>query len=66
MGAINGGHTWLTSPHIAEDLDVARDLFLCALDAGLLEMLDEELVPPATASARIGGPRRLPVFPETW
>lgn len=51
MGAINGGHTWLTSPHIAEDLDVARDLFLCAFDAGLLEMVDEELVPPPTATA---------------
>ena len=51
MGAINGGHTWLPPPHIAEDLDVARDLFLCALDAGLLEMVDEELVPPPTATA---------------
>ena len=51
MGAMNGGLTWLPPPHIAEDLDVARDLFLCAFDAGLLEMVDEELVPPPTATA---------------
>ena len=44
MGAVNGGHTWLTSPHIAEDLDVARDLFLGSIDAGLLEVLDENHV----------------------
>ena len=56
--------TWLASPHVAEDLDVARDLFLCALDAGLLEVVDEELIAPAAAAAGVGGPGRLPVGME--
>ena len=58
--------TWLASPHVAEDLDVARDLLLCAFYAGLLEVIDEELVAPAAAAARIGSPGRLPVLAKTW
>ena len=52
-----GRRTWLSPPHIAEDLDVARDLFLGAVDAILVEMVDEELVAPPTATAGVGGPR---------
>ena len=56
MGAVNGGHTWLPPPHIAEDLNVTRDLLLGALDAGFLEVIHEELVAPPAATTRVGGP----------
>ena len=43
---------------------MTRDLLLGALDAGALEVIDEELVPPSAAAAGIGGPWRLPILPE--
>lgn len=43
---------------------MAGDLLLGAVDAVLLEIVDEELVAPAAASARVGGPGRLPVLAE--
>jgi len=39
--------TRLSLPHIAQDLDVTGDLFPGPLYAGLLEIIDEELVSPA-------------------
>lgn len=42
------------------------DLFLAAFNAKLLEMVDQELVPPTAAAAGISCPRRLPVFLETY
>lgn len=58
--------TWFTSPHVAEDLYMTGDLFLAAFNAKLLEMVDQELVPPTAAAAGISCPRRLPVFLETY
>lgn len=48
--------TRLASPHIAEDLNMARNLLLGTLDAGLLEMLDKKLVPPTATATRVGCP----------
>ncbi len=56
----------LSLPHIAQDLDVACDLFLGAFDALLVEVIDEELVAPAAAAAGlgVGGIGRVPIFTE--
>ena len=61
-----GQPTGLSLPHIAQDLDVACYLFLGALDALLVEVIDEELVAPAAAAARlrVGGIGRIPIFTE--
>ena len=56
-GASDGTRTGLSPPHVSEDLDVAGNLFLGALDAVTLEMIDEELVAPSTAATGVGGPR---------
>lgn len=56
------GRTWLASPHVAQYLDVTRDLLLGSFDTMFLEMVDHELVAPATAAAGVGSPRRLPVL----
>ena len=45
---------------------MARDLLLGALDASGLEVVDEELVTPPTAPARVCGPGRLPVEAEAY
>ena len=45
---------------------MAGDLFLGAVYAVLLEVVDEELVAPATATTGVGRPRGLPVLAETW
>ena len=60
-----GGPTWLAPPHVAQDLDVAGDLFLGAVDAGFLEVLYEELIPPSAAAPGVGRPGRIPVFFQT-
>lgn len=64
LGTCVCNRTGLASPHIPQDLNVTRDLLLGAVDAMFLEMLDEELVAPATAAARIRCPGRLPVLVE--
>lgn len=55
----------LSLPHIAQHLDVAGDLFPRPFYAGLLEIIDEKLVPPPGPTTRKGRPWRLPVFTET-
>ena len=57
--------TWLPPPHIAQDLDVTRDLLLGSLNAVLVEVVDEELIPPPTAITRVGSPGRAPVIAKT-
>jgi hypothetical protein len=42
----NGGRYQAPLPHIAQHLDVAGDLFPRPLYASLLEIINEELVPP--------------------
>lgn len=54
---ICGIRTWLFPPHIAQNLDVAGNLFLGAFNAKFLEMIDEELISPTTATTGIGSPR---------
>ena len=56
---------WLTSPHVAKNLDVAGNLFLGALYAGLLEVVNEELVAPPAATTRVRRPGGLPVLAKT-
>ncbi len=61
-----GGLTWLTPPHVTEDLNMTGDLLLSALCAGRLEVVDEELVAPPATTTGICGPGRLPVEAEAY
>lgn len=58
--------TWLSLPHVAQDLYVASDLLLGADDVVFLQVVDEELIAPATPSAGLGicGKGGGPVFAE--
>ena len=61
-----GIRTWLFPPHVTQDLNVAGNLFLGAVDAGFLEMVYQELVSPTTTTTRIGSPGGFPVVSEAW
>ena len=49
-------HTLLALPHVPQYLDMTRDLFLGTFYAGLLQVVDEELVAPSAAAARVRSP----------
>lgn len=57
--------TRFTLPHIAQHLNMTGDLFPGPLYAGLLEIIDKELVSPPRTAAREGGPGRFPVLAKT-
>lgn len=59
--------TWMSLPHVAQNLDVGCNLLFGALDAMALEIVDEELVPPPRTAPGlgVGGIGRLPVFAQT-
>ena len=43
---------------------MARHLFLGAIDAGLLQIVDEKLIPPTGSTSGVGGPWTVPVLAE--
>ena len=58
------GHTLLALPHVPQYLDMTRDLFLGPFYSGLFQVVDEELVAPSAAAARVRGPGGFPVLPQ--
>ena len=57
-------HTFVTFPHISEDLYMRSYLLLRALDTFAAEILHEERVAPARAALVPVGTGRIPVFTE--
>jgi hypothetical protein len=45
---------------------MTRYLFLCAIDASLLQIVDEKLVPPTGSAPGVGRPGTVPVLAQTW